>query len=350
MAERKLDRRMFVGLVAAGAVTVTGLGGFLTLEGRVGSRLTGRSLIDLFEATGGRFVGYRRNHAKALAVSGRFESNGAGTEVSAASVFFQGVHPVVGRFSVGGQNPHQPDTGSGQALALEFSLPGGEQWRTAMAAAPVFMAPTAEMFYGLLSARAPDPATGKPDKDKVAAFMRDNPAAAAAQKLIEAAPKASSFAQATYNSLNAFHFVNSDGVRTPVRWRLIPDEAGAGAPAKNGPNWMFEELAQRVRGSELRYRLLLQLGVPGEDPTNDPTVPWPSNRRLIDVGTLVLGHAIPQEQERIRDTNFDPTVLPKGIEISDDPILSARAAAYAESYRRRARETPAPVENFGQDA
>lgn len=342
MVAHKLDRRMFLGLVAAGAVTVTGLGGFVALEGRGGVRLTGRSFIDLFETTGGKFVGYRRNHAKALAVSGRFESNGAGAEVSSASVFVKGVHPVVGRFSVGGQNPHQADTGSGQALALEFSLPGGQQWRTAMAAAPVFMAPTPEMFFGLLVARSSG-------KDATAAFLRDNPPAAAAQKLIEAGPKALSFEAATYNSLNTFVLVNKDGARRPVRWRVAPDGETDRGALNNGPNWMFRTLASTLRGGELRFNLLLQLGVPGEDPTHDPSVPWPSERGYVNVGTLVLGHAIAQEQERIRDTNFDPTVLPNGIEISDDPILAARAAVYAESFRRRASETPAPVEQFGQD-
>lgn len=102
-----------------------------------------------------------------------------------------------------------------------------------------------------------------------------------------------------------------------------------GTAAKDGPNWMFEALAQRVRFGELRYRLLLQIGVPGQDPTNDPTLPWPPDRRQIDAGTLVLGHAIPREQEHIRDTNFDPTVLPTGIELSDDPIS-----------RRARRSTP----------
>lgn len=212
-----------------------------------------------------------------------------------------------------------------------------------MAAAPVFMAPTPEMFFGLLSARLSG------DKDRVAAFMRDNPPAAAAQKLIEAGPKASSFAAASYSSLNTFIFVTKNGVRTPVRWQVVPDRNPTGTAAKDRPNWMFEALAQRVRFGELRYRLLLQIGVPGQDPTNDPTLPWPPDRRQIDAGTLVLGHAIPREQEHIRDTNFDPTVLPTGIELSDDPILAARAAIYAESFRRRARETPAPVEQFGQD-
>jgi catalase len=43
-----------------------------------------------------------------------------------------------------------------------------------------------------------------------------------------------------------------------------------------------------------------------------------------------------------RDINFDPLVLPAGIEPSDDPLLSARSAVYAASYRRRAGETGSP--------
>lgn len=36
--------------------------------------------------------------------------------------------------------------------------------------------------------------------------------------------------------------------------------------------------------------------------------------------------------------NFDPLVLPDGIAATEDPILRARGAAYAESYRRRAKK------------
>ena len=39
-----------------------------------------------------------------------------------------------------------------------------------------------------------------------------------------------------------------------------------------------------------------------------------------------------------RDVNFDPLVLPDGIEPSGDPLLSARSAVYAASYRARAGE------------
>jgi catalase len=39
-----------------------------------------------------------------------------------------------------------------------------------------------------------------------------------------------------------------------------------------------------------------------------------------------------------RDINFDPLILPSGIEGSDDPLLAARSAAYAASYMRRTAE------------
>jgi catalase len=34
--------------------------------------------------------------------------------------------------------------------------------------------------------------------------------------------------------------------------------------------------------------------------------------------------------------------LPDGIALSDDPLLAARSAAYAASFRRRAVEAPGP--------
>ena len=40
------------------------------------------------------------------------------------------------------------------------------------------------------------------------------------------------------------------------------------------------------------------------------------------------------------DVNYDPLVLPSGIEASDDPILSARSSAYARSFRLRENEQP----------
>ena len=43
-----------------------------------------------------------------------------------------------------------------------------------------------------------------------------------------------------------------------------------------------------------------------------------------------------------RDINFDPLILPDGIAGSDDPLLSARSAAYSQSFTRREGERKEP--------
>lgn len=45
-----------------------------------------------------------------------------------------------------------------------------------------------------------------------------------------------------------------------------------------------------------------------------------------------------QDSGPCRDVNYDPTVLPQGIQVSGDPLLAARSAAYADSYLRRTSE------------
>ena len=42
------------------------------------------------------------------------------------------------------------------------------------------------------------------------------------------------------------------------------------------------------------------------------------------------------------DITFDPTILPDGVALSDDPLLPARSAGYSSSFQRRALETPGP--------
>jgi len=79
------------------------------------------------------------------------------------------------------------------------------------------------------------------------------------------------------------------------------------------------------------------LGRPG-DPTDDATRPWPAGRSQIDAGTVTIDAASSEDDGRCTSVNYDPLVLPSGIEPSDDPLLSARSAAYARSFTLRAGE------------
>ena len=99
-------------------------------------------------------------------------------------------------------------------------------------------------------------------------------------------------------------------------------------------------IARLARGP-LQWHLIVTVGQPG-DATNDPTIPWPGDREHVDVGTLTIDRAESEAPGNCRDINFDPLVLPSGIEPSDDTLLSARSAAYSESFRRRAGENKTP--------
>ncbi len=59
---------------------------------------------------------------------------------------------------------------------------------------------------------------------------------------------------------------------------------------------------------------------------------------MLNAGTLVLESTQPQLNGECRDINYDPLILPSGIEGSDDPLLAARSAGYARSYLRRTSE------------
>jgi catalase len=192
------------------------------------ARLTQDRMMAAFREANGTHVGFRRNHAKGVCVTGWFESNGQAAAISKAAVFNPGRVPVVGRFALAGGMPFQPDApNTVRSMALRFVPPGGEEWRTGMNNIPVFPVNSARGFYEQLLAFSPDPATGKPDPVKIKAYMAAHPEAARALALIKKRQVTSGFANSTFNGLNAFRFVDTAGASTPVRWSATrPDRRG----------------------------------------------------------------------------------------------------------------------------
>lgn len=336
-------RRLLLGIAAVGGFLAVDLGAVAYAGGWIGTehRLTPHIFIKAFEWVNGKQSGFRKNHAKGVAVSGYFDSNGNGREVTHAAVFRSGRTPVRGRFSLAGGNAHAADmTSTPRGLGLAFSFPDGTQWRTAMLNLPVFSDNSPQGFYDRLLASKPRPDTGKPDPQAMAAFLAAHPETARAMKIIAASPPSPGFADSTFRSLNAFYFITASGTRTPVRWSLVP-VGSAPPPPTSGPNELFDALIRQIRSDPLQWKLILTLGAPS-DPVDDATLPWPAERRAIDAGTLTLTSVETEAPGNARDINFDPLVLPPGIERSEDPLLSPRSAVYAASYRSRARETKSP--------
>src|SRR5881296_1142426 len=164
-------------LALIGVALVVVAGAFAYLGGWLSpNNLTPARFADAFERVDGVHAGFRRNHAKGLGVSGFFESNGNGVRFSKAVVFRPGRAPVLGRFSLSGGMPHVADSADAvRGLGLQFSLPDGEAWRTAMINLPVFPFRTPEAFYEQLIASKPDPNTGKPDPANMKAFLARHP-------------------------------------------------------------------------------------------------------------------------------------------------------------------------------
>jgi len=343
-----LSRKDLLVRLAAIGVGIAGIVGLFAYAGGWLSphTLSPASMIDTFEKVNGRHPGFRRNHAKGVCVSGYFDSNGRGVELSKAAVFPAGRVPVVGRFALAGGLPYVADAPSTvRSLAILFKLPDGEEWRTAMIDIPVFVVKTAQAFHDQLLASAADPATGKPDPTRMTAFLAVHPETVRAMQVIREHRGSSGFDNSTYNGLNAFLFISAQGTVVPVRWSVVPVQpfvpVGTADPGTSDKNYLFEALIASIHRGPLQWRLVVTVGRPG-DPTNDATVAWPPDRPQIDVGTLTIDRVDSEDTSPTRDINFDPLILPAGMAASDDPLLSARSAAYSQSFTRREGERKQP--------
>jgi catalase len=333
----------FIRLAAIGAIMLcvallfAYTGGWLSPD-----RLTQDRIMAAFQTDNGSHPGFRRNHAKGVCVSGWFESNGQAASLSKAAIFKPGRVPVVGRFALAGGMPFQADMpATVRSMALRFLPPGAEEWRTGMNDIPVFVVNSARGFYEQLVAAAPDPSTGKPDPSKMQAFLANHPETVRAFALIKERPVSSGFANDTYNGLDAFRFVNAADVSVPVRWSVVPVQPfvpeSAAQSTAGDKNYLFDDLGAEIGQHPLQWRLMITVGQPG-DPTNDATLPWPADRPRVDAGMVTIDGISSEDGGDCTAVNYDPLVLPSGIEPSDDPLLSARSAAYARSFTLRADE------------
>jgi catalase len=262
--------------------------------------------------------------------------------LSTASAFSGRPVPVIVRFSVGGANPKAPDNARSQRnMALQFNLPGNELWQLGNISAPVFGAATPEQFFGRLASLQPDPATKAADPAKVKAFADANPEVLLLPRYLASQPVPASFAGVNYWGVHAFAFVNAQGQRQFGKWVFEPvggtqslsdDEAKA-----KGPDFLINELRQRVAGPGAAFDFKLQLAEPG-DRIDSAITPLPEGRRTVTLGRLSLKSVAADGAGECLTITFNPIVLPKGVEPSADPLLAARAAPYAVGLGRRLAE------------
>jgi len=318
-------------IIAGGAAAFAYTAGWFSPQ-----RLTPEKMVAALAPPTGVALGHRRNHAKGICFTGVFEANGAGSALSKAQVFTRGQYPVLGRFNLGTADANAPDaTVRVRGMGLQISTPDGELWRSAMIDPPFFPVSTPQAFYELLIASA------SKDPNAMKTFAGAHPEIAAFGAWAKSAPWTGSYAEDRFNSLNSFVFTDSSGGEKTVRWSLLP--AANPVPisqedlAKRGPDFLEQEITERVRGGPQRWTMVVSVANPG-DPTADPSKAWPEDRRAIEVGTLTVQKIEPERDGPCRDINFDPTVLPSGMRTSDDPFPAARSSVYAKSFDLRTAE------------
>ena len=299
-------------------------------------------LVDAFERAGGKYDGYRRSGAKGVCAVAEFVGSAEGRALSSASAFSGKPVPVIARFSMGGGNPKAADNARSQRnLALQFDLPGGESWQMGNISAPVFGAATPEQLLGRLESLAPDAETKKPNPDRIKAFADANPEVLLQGKHFASQPVPASFGQVNYWGVHGFAFVNAAGQKQWGKWVFEPAGGTQGlsddeAKAK-GPDFLFDELRQRVAAGGVAFDFKLQLAQAG-DRIDSAVTPLPEDRRKVTLGRLTIKSVAPDAGGPCLTITYNPMVLPKGIEPSTDPMLAARASPYVVSLGRRLGE------------
>lgn len=295
-------------------------------------------IVDTFGKLYGVHDGHRAVHAKGVLCAGTFTATpGAGTLTRAAHMQGEPVRVHI-RFSNAGGDPGKPDgSREGRGMAVKFYLPDGTTTDVVAVTVPVFAARTPEDFLELISARLPDPATGKPDDAKIGEYLQEHPEAMPSITAALTAQPPESFLRLVYHGVHAFSFQNGGDARW-VRYRWEPEAGEAfleSDEARNRPpDYLRTELEESlVRGPGV-FRLWAQLAEDG-DPIDDPTLAWPDERERIELGRLEIAELAFDREHDGDVLVMDPTRVTDGIGLSGDRILRARAHAYAESVFRR---------------
>lgn len=206
---------------------------------------------------------------------------------------------------------------------------------------PFFPVRTGEGFLELLQAIGASSAPDAPKPSPIEVYLGKTPSAAA----FVGAPKPTpaSFATEKYFGVNAFKLVPTSGEGTFVRYRITPDAGeahlSADETATRDAAFLHNEIQTRIIDGGASFTLWAQVAAP-DDVTDDATVRWADDRRLVKLGSLKLDAVAADNDEAQRTIIYDPVPRVQGVEPSADPLIDMRAAIYLISGRERRAAQP----------
>jgi catalase len=301
--------------------------------------------LDNMEANVGYVPGFRRAHARGVAFRGTFTASPEAAALTTAEHLQGDDIAVAVRLSNGAGNPYSADKSSAKqggvfGMAVRFALPSGDTSEWAALSLLDFPARVPQDFTGLAGAQKKGLPDGLPNPLRIVTYLATHPHLLPGFKAIVKARPPESFAMTRFNGLHAYFLVDAEGTRRAFRYRWVPLAGTADiTPAEHKllpPQYMISEIKLRVAQAPVAWDLVLQMAEP-DDPTDDMTKHWPEDRPLVTAGRLTIDR-LHSDQGLIDRSMFDPTKVPPGIELSDDPVLHFRSESYVESQRRRLAE------------
>jgi len=299
-----------------------------------------QSLDNLF----GLHPGFRAAHAKGIMCSGTFTPAPQISQLTRAPHANRPSTPVIVRFSDFAGVPVIPDNApegaSPRGIGIRFSLADHVHTDIVAHSADGFPVRTGEEFLAFARAiAASGPTVSHPTPIEM--FLGSHPAALRFVQMPKPIP--TSFAHESFFAISAFRFTNQAGASRYGKYKILP-EAGNEyltdeEAAKKSPNFLMEELPQRLAAGPVKIRIAVQLANPGDN-VSDATAAWPADRPTVEFGTITLTNRVNELEAEMRKMIFDPRPGVDGIEASDDPLFEVRAAIYILSGRRRRAATP----------
>ncbi|KAF2099334.1 catalase related subgroup [Rhizodiscina lignyota] len=300
-----------------------------------------KDLISTLKGAFGTPPGYRPAHAKGVLLTGTFTPSSTASSLSSA-YHLNNVTPVTARFSSSTGIPTIPDTDANadpRGFAVRFHYPekNGRRVHTDIVSHSVDKFPTRTGAEFLEFLQAVGASQGAPEPTPVQKFLGSHPETL---DFVQAPkPPPASFAEEPFFGVTAFKLINGDK-ETFVRYRIVPTagvhQLSADEVSSKGPNYLIEEIHERVANGPVTFKLNAQVAEAG-DTTDNNTVHWPESRQVVELGEIKLDKVEPDDKQAAEQKNiiFDPIPRVEGLAPSADPLLDVRAALYLISGKER---------------
>ncbi|KAK9423789.1 putative Catalase-like domain-containing protein [Seiridium unicorne] len=294
---------------------------------------TSKEIVQTLHSIFGPHPGFRPAHAKGVLLHGSFTPTEAAKSFSKAPHFSHPSTPVLVRFSSSTGIPNLPDTdpnGNPRGFAIRFVLAESpRRVHTDIVAHSVdgFPGATGEDALEFFSAL---------EKNTIGDYLASHPKAKA---FVDAPkPTPTSFGKEKYFGVNAFKLISSEGKETFIRYRITPvdgeEHLDEGALKDKSQTFLFDEVPEKLKHRPIEFKLTAQLAEDG-DITDDSTVKWPEERKVVELGAIKLESVADDQAAQQKHIIFDPIPRVEGVEASADPMLQARAGIYLISGKER---------------